>query len=118
MAERFLRWSSKLCQGACPQSRRPSVGLDRLCARATLPLSGEGRFLKADSKTYAVLLLRCLRGFLPRCNCLLSADLGRVGGLLRDVVTKSHGQFLAVIRKQLRIVSTARNRDVSHPAVE
>src|SRR5271165_3916320 len=39
MAERFWRGSSKLCQGACPRQRRPFVGLDRVCARATLPLS-------------------------------------------------------------------------------
>src|SRR5215469_17776837 len=57
-----------------PAKRRPSVGLDRVCARATLPLSGTGSVLRADSKTHAVLLLRCLRDFLLRCNCLVCVD--------------------------------------------
>jgi hypothetical protein len=100
-------------------SRRvPSVGLDRVCARATLPLSGAGRFLKADSKTHAMLLLRCIGDYLLRRNCLLRTDPMLVGGLLGNVVTENRGQFLAVIRKQLRIMGPARNRDVSHPAVE
>ena len=51
------------------------VGLDRVCARATLPLSGAGR-LKAYSKTYATVLLRSLGDFLLRCNRLFRADLG------------------------------------------
>jgi len=78
MAEIVAR-ASKLCQGACPQKRRPSVGLDRVCARATLPLSGAGRLLKGDSKTHAVLFLRTV---LLRQNGLLRANLSRVGGLL------------------------------------
>ena len=44
---RFWRGSSKLCQGACPRWRRPSVGLDRVCARAPLSLSGAGRGSKS-----------------------------------------------------------------------
>jgi len=82
MAEGFWRGSSKLCQGACPRQRRPSVGLDRVCARATLPLSGQAGFLKADSKTQAVILLGCLRDFLLRCHCLLRVDLLHLCGLL------------------------------------
>ncbi len=69
-----MRGSSKLCQGARPRSGDLSVGLDRVCARATLPLSGAGRILKTDSKTDTVLLLRSLRDFLLRREALLSAD--------------------------------------------
>ena len=42
----FLRGSSKLCQGAVPAVAATMwVGLDRVCARVTLPLSGAGRGL-------------------------------------------------------------------------
>jgi hypothetical protein len=58
------------------------VGLDRVCARATLPLSGAGRVLKADSETCTVLLLPPRGDFLLRGNCLLGADLERLRGLL------------------------------------
>jgi len=44
MEARFWRWSSKFCQGAFPRSGDLQVGLDRVCACATLPLSGAGRF--------------------------------------------------------------------------
>ena len=47
---KILRGSSKLCQGACPRQRRPSVGLDRVCARATLPLSGADRILSPSPR--------------------------------------------------------------------
>ena len=67
---------------AGPKAQLMIQGRDRVCARATLPLSGASRYLKADSKTYAVLLLRRLRDVLLRPNCLFRADLRRVGGLL------------------------------------
>src|SRR5579862_1762234 len=79
---------------------------------------GQAGILKADSKSYTVILLRCLRDFLLRRNCLLRADLRRVGGLLGNVVAESDGQLVAVVGEDLRIVCSARDRDVSHPAVE
>lgn len=82
MEGNVLRGSSKPCQGACPRSGDLQVDLDRVCARATLPLSGAGRILKADSKTYAVLLLD-LGEFLLRRNRLVGFDLGHVCALLR-----------------------------------
>ena len=42
------------------------VGLDRVCARATLLLSGAGRVLKANSKTDSALLRPPRRDFLLR----------------------------------------------------
>src|SRR5262252_6936446 len=85
-----------------------------------LPWRGRAapRFLKADSKAHAVLLLRRFRDLLLWRNGLLRADLRRVGGLLGNVVPESRGQFLAVIGEDLHIVCSARDRDVSHPAVE
>ena len=82
------------------------------------PLSGAGRGLKSDSKTYAVLLLRSFGHFLLRCNRLLLVDLGRLRALLRNIVTEGSRQLVAVVREKLRIVSPARDGDVSHPAAE
>jgi len=39
MEARFGRGLSKPCQGACPRSGDLQVDLDRVCARATLPVS-------------------------------------------------------------------------------
>ena len=47
-----------------------------------LPFIRGGRFLKTDSKTLAVILLRCLRDFLLRCYCRVRADLLHLSRLL------------------------------------
>ncbi len=49
---------------------------ERVCARATLLLSGAGRALRTDSKTHAVLLLRFLRDLVLCRGGVLRADLG------------------------------------------
>ena len=81
MEARFWRGSSKPCQGACPRSGDLQVDLDRVCARATLQLSGAGRVLKADSETYAVVLLLTLGDFLLGRNRLVGFDLGYMRAL-------------------------------------
>src|ERR1700728_2821325 len=107
MAERFLRGSSKLCQGVRPHSGDLPVGLDRVCARATLPLSGTGRILKTDSKTYALVLLLGLGDFPLRRNRLVEFDLRQMCTLPRNILIEGHGQLLAVVGEELRIVRSA-----------
>jgi hypothetical protein len=77
-----LRGSSKPCQGACPRSGDLQVDLDRVCARAMLPLSGQAGVLRTDSETYAVVLLLTLGDFLLRRNRLVGFDLGHMRALL------------------------------------
>src|SRR5208337_2791307 len=79
---------AKPCQGACPRSGDLQVDLDRVCARATLPLSGQAGVLKTDSETYAVVLLLTLGDFLLRRKRLVGFDLGHMRALPRHFVTE------------------------------
>src|SRR5208337_785908 len=119
MEARFWRGSSKPCQGACPRSGDLQVDLDRVCACATLPLSGQAGVLKTDSETYAVVLvLTLLRDFLLRRNRMVRFAFGHMRALLRYIVTERRRQLLAVVGEKLCIVCSARDRDIGHAAVE
>ena len=66
-----------------PAKRRPiGAGLDRACARATLPLSGAGGMLNPDAKADALIVLRLLREILLLCNSLLWVECRYVGCLM------------------------------------
>ena len=93
MEGRFWRGSSKPCQGACPRSGDLQVGLDRVCARATLPLSGQAGVLKTDSETYAAALPLTLGDFRLRRDHLVGFDLGYMRALLRYIVTERRWQL-------------------------
>jgi|SRR5271156_3037028 len=94
------------------------VDLYRVCARATLPLSGQAGVLKTDSETFAIVLVLTMGDFLLRSKCLVGFDLGHMRGLLRYIETERRWQLLAVVGEKLCIVRSARNGDVGHAAVE
>jgi hypothetical protein len=78
-AKRTLDGFSAATVQSRSEAKRDNLSLFRSCVSR---LSAAGRFLKADSKTQAMILLRCLRDFLLTGSCMLRADTRRVGGLL------------------------------------
>jgi hypothetical protein len=53
-----------------------------------------------------------------RLYCLIQLQLRHMGALLRDVMPQRHSQCLAAICKELRIVRSAGNGDISHAVVK